>query len=602
MPWGLSYYDQICYDYRMRKLLFVFILSLVFFLIVAIFVFRPGYSRPNIILISIDTLRRDHVGIYGYKRDTTPTIDAVAREGIYFENAVSAAPWTLPAHMSMLTGLPPSIHSIENQTDKLSKKTQIVAELFKAQKYKTAGIITLPFVSAKYGFSKGFDQYIQLFNQKSKEVTGHVLKWLQGNKDQRFFLFLHFCDVHWPYSPPVEYAQRFGVDTAKDRWKRFGRFRFLKKFCDPGIPMPENVKKNTIALYDGEIRSVDFNISRIITFLQKENIYDNTILVITSDHGEEFKDHNSFGHAHTFYSELINVPLIIRFPKEIRGGLKVNEPVITSDIPLTLLNAARIKTPHQFKKYSVDLGRYFNRGTLKKNPNRELLIESARGGPKRLAIIKNGYKYFPPFKFHPPRLEHKWIQMSEGLYNIFKDTGDLNNLVGGASPGEEVAFVRKHLKSALSRYVRNNVKEIKLVFSTARNSSGDSINYRGYVQLAHEPGHLPFGIDFSNMDFLDTTGIDGRFKFNIHVKSSSKRIYLPISNKAKKIIIEIHRDGHMLVKKSLKPPGLKEVIVLLTELENRGKIYLEGSILDTSAGNLTLSDKEKKQLEALGYL
>jgi arylsulfatase A-like enzyme len=586
----------------MRKLLPVFLVSLVFFLILAIFVFRSESTKPNIILISIDTLRQDHVGIYGYKRNTTPTIDDIAREGIYFKNAVSAAPWTLPAHMSMLTGLPPSIHSIENHTNKLSKDIQIVAELFKAQKYKTAGIITLPFVSAKYGFSKGFDEYVQRVTRKSKKVTDYVLNWLQNNKNQRFFLFIHFCDVHLAYGPPVEYAKMFGVDTTKDSWRYYGRFMFLKKFFDPAIPMPKNVKKNMIGLYDGEIRSVDFNISRLIKFLERENIYDNTILVITSDHGEEFKEHNSLGHAHTFYAEVINVPLIIRFPGKIRGGLKVNEPVITSDIPLTLLNMAKIKAPHQFKKYSVDLGSYFNRSSLKKNPNRELLVETTSNGPKRLAIIKNGYKYIAPFKFHPRKMEHKWIQIPESIYNMFKDTKDLKNLVRSPSPGKEVSFIQKNLKSALSRYVRKNVKGIKLVFSTAKNSSGDSINYRGYVQFVHEPGVLPFGIDFSDQDFLDTAEIDGRFKFNIFVKSSSKRIYLPISNKTEEIIIEIHQDGHMLVKKSLKPPELKEVILLLPDLENRGKIYLEGGILDTSAGKLTLSEKEKKQLETLGYL
>jgi len=528
---------------------FILIIGLV--LLVSLFKFRS--PEPNIILISIDTLRQDHVGIYGYKRNTTPTIDKIAKEGIFFENAFSSASWTLPAHMSMFTGLPPSVHSVEKKTNKLSKNIQTLTQLIKSKGYKTAAIVTLPFVSAKYGFARGFDKFTEIFKKKSRIVSDNALSWLKTNKDKQFFLFLHFCDVHWPYLPPAKFAEEFGIDTKNSKWREWGRLVSLRKFSDPEIPMSKKMRKNVIGLYDGEILNVDDKISRIINYLKKENIYENTILIITSDHGEEFKEHNSFGHGHSLYSEVINVPLIIRFPKKIKSNIKTKDPVIISDIPLTLLNMLDISPPPQFEKYSVNLEKYFNGSQDKKTGERKLFVESILGsGPKRFAIIKRNHKYFASYKFHPLKKNHKWIQIPESLFDIMNDPKDLINISPDKTSDKKISFLQKNLKSHLNRYIMKNVKGVQLVFSPSRDSTGESINYRGYVQFDHdlegrpfgvnfsgldfldaEEGR-PFGVNFSGLDFLDAEEINGRFKFSIDVKSSSKRIYMPIFDRKKK--------------------------------------------------------------------
>ena len=590
--------------FNMKKLVYFFVLTLIIVLLLSVFIFKQTSQKPNIILISIDTLRRDHVGIYGYKKNTTPTIDNIAKEGIYFENAFSASSWTLPAHMSMFTGLPPSIHSVEEKTNTLSKDIQTVTQLIKLKKYKTAAIVTLLFVSSKYGFDAGFDKFFERFKKKADIITDNALGWLKKNNNQPFFLFLHYWDAHWPYLPPEKYAEMFGVNTKNTRWRKWGRLQFLRKYSDPRIPMSENVKKNVIALYDGEIRNVDYNINRIITYLKKKDIYNNTIFVITSDHGEEFKEHNSFGHGHSLYSEVINVPLIIRFPSKIKSGLKIREPVITSDIPLTLLNLLKIKPPTQFKKYSINLEQYFT-GSLKNTiKDRKIFVESKLGsGPNRFAIIKRNHKYFASYKFHSLIKNYQWIQIPESLYDILKDPGDLKNLIStGVSMRGGGISIQRNLKSSLNRYISKNVKGIQLVFMPPSRLPVKSITYTGYVQFDYDLEDRPFGVNFSNLDFIDVEEIDGHFKFSICVKSSSKRIYLPISNRTKEIEINISQSDKMLIQKLVLPPKMNKSIQLVPETKYNGEIYLKGDISSTTREKVSISDKEKKMLETLGYI
>ncbi len=588
----------------MRRIIPVTGIGLLLLFFMTILLVKPAASPPNIILISIDTLRRDHVGIYGYHRPTTPAIDAAAREGVIFKHAYTPAPWTLPAHMSLFTGLPPSVHAVDTRTQKLGGGIQTVTELFRGHGYHTAGFITLPYVAGKYGFSRGFEHFEECFNTRAPGVTDNALRWLekhslQKNSEKPFFLFIHFCDVHWPYIPPPGYAEMFGVDTSTPKWERTGRLMFLKKFSLPGTPMPEHIKKKVLGLYDGEIRCTDDHIRRIITRLEKSGAYDNTILAITSDHGEEFKEHNSFGHAHSFYSEVINVPLIIRFPKKIKGGLTVNEPVTTSDIPFTLLALSGLEAPPQFQKYSVDLGRYFSGKPAKRLSGRKLWMESAYAGPKRFALLENGYKYFPPYRFTPPKKNDYWVPVRESLFNIFSDPGDLDNLAGPARTP-----LLERLRLTLHRWVRQKARGVKLVFSPGRPSthSHSPAVYTGSIRVHHQPGDLPFGQGFSLEDSLSPAGTEEGFSFNISMGPRCKHIYLPFSTGGEQISIRIRRNGEPCVQESLPAPAPGESITLYMDAGSGKKITLAGDIPETAREKSTLTEKEKKLLESLGYI
>ena len=196
-----------------------------------------GETRPSILLISIDTLRRDHVGTYGHPRPTTPVLDALASEGAAFENAVSTSNWTLPAHMSMWTGLSPSAHQVEDDRDGLAPEVLTFVETLRENGYATAGFASHAYLEARYGFSRGFDRYAVGIDQRAETVSRQAVAWLDSEPEP-FFLFLHYFDPHWDYRPPIGFDTRFGA-----RRPGAGRFRTLAPFFDPEHSMPGSLRR-----------------------------------------------------------------------------------------------------------------------------------------------------------------------------------------------------------------------------------------------------------------------------------------------------------------------------------------------------------------------
>ena len=285
-------------------------------------------ARPNIILLSIDTLRADRVGAYGYNRPTTPFIDSLAKESVVFRNTVTAAPWTLPSHVTMFTGLYPTSHGVVQAHDKISKDLPLLAEILKRAGYKTAAFTGGGYVSAGYGFSRGFSTFVQNRHLASDgfdfgntvERAEELLK-SRGDDKRPYFIFLHTYDVHCPYAVPEKYQQLF--KSSAD-------------YIDPGhcgedyynkLSLTESQGKYLADQYDGSIRAVDDTLSGFVKFLETQPDYDNTILIITSDHGEEFLEHGLVGHQHSLYRALLMVPLIMHVPgvapKEVHGSVSL---------------------------------------------------------------------------------------------------------------------------------------------------------------------------------------------------------------------------------------------------------------------------------------
>jgi len=392
----------------------------------------------NIILISIDTMRADHLGCYGYGRPTTPNIDELSRDSALFLNTLSPAPFTLPAHMSMLTGLVPTNHQVLYVYQSLDPAVTTLADVLRASGYLTAAYTDGALVSARYGFSKGFESFheesLGYFIPNSAELLyKKASSWINKNQALQFFLFLHTYQPHDPYKSPPPLGQIFlGKD---DIWKSAD----LNEILGRGHPhlfqeLKPSERENLMALYDGDIRYADESLIKpLIGELKRLNLYETTMIVLTSDHGEEFFEHGGWAHSLTLYNEEIKVPLIIKYPHSKNRGKRVTQYRGLIDIMPTILEEAGLGA----SGLKLD-GRSVS-GILKKREKEERAYMSFRGDsivngalPKRVGIIRSPYKFilnekyptqaFEYFSPPPPHLE------LQELYNLNLDPLEKRNL------------------------------------------------------------------------------------------------------------------------------------------------------------------------------
>lgn len=305
-------------------------------------------NRPSVILISIDTLRADHIHGYGYGPETTPTLDALMRRGVSFTNAITSAPWTLPSHMSLFTSLYPHTHGVTAELLALGEGVAVLAEPLKEAGYKTAGFATMPHLSPRHGFGRGFDLYI------CEEVRAPValergLKWLGQAGSEDFFLFLHLFDVHSDYAPLPHYLKMFESSYEGDI---DGKGETLYKVRAGDISLSEEDLRHLVALYDAEIRQLDSALEMFFNALEKRDMLSDTIIIITSDHGEEFLDHGGVLHGQTLYDELVKVPLIVAGPG-IPEGKSIGKQVQLIDVMPTILELCGAGVPSKAEGRSL---------------------------------------------------------------------------------------------------------------------------------------------------------------------------------------------------------------------------------------------------------
>ncbi len=294
-------------------------------------------SGTNLILISIDCLRADHVGAYGYRRPTTPNLDAFARESTLFRDAMAVSSYTLPTHASMLTGLPPSFHGA-TQRRRISRSVESLPELLSSAGYGVQGVVSAPFLAPVYGFADGFDTY-KLSSARAAGLVDKALELLDEGAGFPRFLFLHLFDAHHPYSPPGEYIERFGGRTADIS-------KLHAKIQKGIVPASDAIVEQARSLYDGEIAYVDHELGRFFEELRKRGLYDSSLVVVTADHGEEFGEHGVFYHGVSLYEPAIRVPLLIRHPD--RRAARVAQPVEVAGLAARLLEEVSPEAPPPF--------------------------------------------------------------------------------------------------------------------------------------------------------------------------------------------------------------------------------------------------------------
>ncbi|HEU5119239.1 MAG TPA: sulfatase, partial [Isosphaeraceae bacterium] len=353
-------------------------------------------GSPNVLLIVLDTVRADHLSLYGYDRETTPRLDALARGGVTFEMARSPAPWTLPAHASIFTGRWPNELHIGTPSQPLDATYPTLAEFFASQGYETAGFVgNTNYCNTWFGLNRGFQHYEDFYDKNSdisvmsalrssylgrkavslvveppynarsdspnppkdaRKINRDFGRWLEGRQDRPFFAFLNYFDAHDPYLTPPDSHKHFGVVPESDEDR--DRIRFWDKFMvdhaqNLALAPPERDLALAKDAYDDSLYALDERLGELFDALERQGILQNTIVVVTSDHGEEFGAHNLYGHGMSLHRGQVHVPLMIVAPKGVPHGRKVPEVVSTRSIAATLADLTGLSERSPFPGRSL---------------------------------------------------------------------------------------------------------------------------------------------------------------------------------------------------------------------------------------------------------
>ena len=293
-------------------------------------------KKPNILLITVDTTRADHLPSYGYKGVRTPNLDSLAKQGVLFRQCATTAPLTLPAHSSIMTGTYPTYHGVRiNGNTALSAEHLTLAEEFSANGYRTGAFVGAFVLDGRWGLNQGFDHYDDQFDLKkykkldlglvqrpANQVVDAALGWLDGEKEKPFFAWVHLYDPHTPYAPPEPYRSEYG-------------------------------STGVLGLYDGEIAFMDEQIGRCLAWLNQNGLREKTIVVVMGDHGEGLGDHGEMTHGYFIYDSAVHVPFIMSAPVQEWSGLEIASQVRTIDLYPTLLQASGIAIPKQVQGTSL---------------------------------------------------------------------------------------------------------------------------------------------------------------------------------------------------------------------------------------------------------
>jgi arylsulfatase A-like enzyme len=392
-------------------------------------------SRPDVLLVLVDTLRADHLSAYGYGLPTSPAVDRMASEAESFTRAFAPAPWTRPSCGALLTSRYPREIGLSDMWSPLPKEIPILPQLLQAEGYATAGIVSSVQLSPPFGFAKGFDvldigtsylrwtgatqalgrlgvisrsEYYPRYD--ARQLTDRAIEWLERQpRDRPVFMYLHYSDPHEPYQPP----------PLDDRWREFASDQALRLETPPSGPPTDGRTFSTaereavIARYDAEIAFFDAQFGRLLDHLKTRGRYEETLLILTADHGEEFQEHGGWLHAHTLYNELLHVPLIIKYPRRLAGvnGRVTEQPASLIDVVPTIREVLGAAWPLSAFRGESLLGR-----------------EVAPGGQTRAVYADNGSPPLRALLWGPDKLiqrldEHGNV-VGEEHYSLPRDFGE----------------------------------------------------------------------------------------------------------------------------------------------------------------------------------
>ena len=437
---------------------------------------NPG--APNVLLIVMDTVRAENLSLYGYDRATTPVLQNLSQQGIVFQEAISTAPWTLPSHASIFTGYWHHELSADWETP-LDSTYPTLAEVLQAQGYETAGFVgNNIYVSYEHGLNRGFVHfedydtsagqtfvssslgralgcwrqlgpgcilrkltgYFEILGRKSaQEVNQETLNWISGHQQKPYFIFINYFDAHAPYLPPKPYDRLFGP----------ARPPFSKVFIEglgawDGTPAETQREEYE---YDGAINYVDHEIGMLLDQMRAQGLLDNTLIIITSDHGEEFHEHNVMSHGNSLYRQSVQVPLMMIYPGHLPSGATVSDPISLRNIPSTVMDLLGLQAASPFPGSSLTA--YLDNAGNASAGNDEILLSE-------VTHISSRPSYYPISKGDMKSIEFdglRYIQNSDGteeLYDFNTDPEEKNNLVNTLEGQAALPQFRSLLESILS--------------------------------------------------------------------------------------------------------------------------------------------------------
>jgi len=445
----------------------IFISLIIFYLIN--YLTKP--RNLNVILITVDDLRQDHLGCYGYKRNTSPNIDKLAREGILFTQTICQGGWTANCLFSLITSTYPYTHGVLEWTDCLNRSLPTLASLLKSHGYYTELINGHSAANrlAEMGLVRGFDAWNDNKGEiKADKITDRAIKFLYENRNKKFFLWLHYFDPHGPYEPPPPYNKIYVDDNLYVTKKHIPVSTNNQKFLwSSAGKIPYNIQDKGItdvdyyiARYDGEIRFTDEQIGNLIRTIEELKLDKKSVIIFTADHGECLGEHDNFFMHGLLCDEILKVPLILKYPNALPANKIIKSQIGHIDIMPTLLSLLRIKTKIHME--GINLEPYIL-GFRNRFPERAIFSETSASidNPYNIIIISLRLEGWKLIVYYLSEGVNRLLDLEKvysediyskkqiyKLYNLKKDPHELVNLVNVEK--EQFSILKAKLKNWLS--------------------------------------------------------------------------------------------------------------------------------------------------------
>lgn len=540
-------------------------------------------KRPNVVVYVVDCLRFDHVGAFGYELPTTPSLDALARDSVLLEDLNACAPWTKPSTGCLFTSLLPTYHKARTVDDALPRESVTLAERFQREGYRTLAWVANPVIDPRlFLFNQGFDRWVDLrsFRERSggshinaldpdaAEITEGVVPWLRDHRDESFFLYLHSLDLHYEYRPRPPFDEEFVTEssTGLDRDRE---------------------------LYDNELAYNDREIGKLVAALKELDLYDDTVVFVTSDHGEEFGEHGSTRHGKTLYQELLHIPGILKLPGSRHAGERIEAVASNVDLPPTLLELAGAKVPEVFQGKSLVPG--IERGAV--SSSRPVFAEVVAPQFVAYSVRDERYKLIETLV---PDVEQK-------IFDLTEEPSETRNLA--AEPPEEA----RALVPELDRFLMLGQHGYHLSLLGPR--KGAHVRAELATEAAFD-SVFRFGIQTG--DVLQTSPDERRVTLEFTADDTRRHLVVQTKPEGAPVTLEVFVDGRALDLSEIRlaagetrvttmPLGPKDALVSLEDVERLlgggGSPVRLWYVPFAAGGNpVELDEETLRTLRALGYV
>ena len=529
-------------------------------------------GRPNVIVYVVDCLRADHVGTYGYDRPTTPAMDALAEDSVLLENLTACAPWTKPSTACLFTSLLPIYHQARTVDDALAQERTTLAEAFAEAGYVTAAWVANPVIDPRlFFFNQGFDRWVDLRNFEERterahintvegdaaDITESVFPWLEAHREDTFFLYLHSLDLHFGYRPRPPFDDVFVSEES--------------------VGMERERE-----LYDNELAYNDREIGKLVERLEELDLYDNTILFVTADHGEEFGEHGATRHGKTLYQQVLHIPGILKLEASRLAGTRIAALASNVDVPSTLLNLAGIEPPDVFQGRALTEAIDKGAGWTERRVFAELVA------PKFVsyAVRDERYKY----------IKNLAPELSEHLFDLDEDPGEESSLLPDAPPRamalvpDVERFVRLG-QHGLHVSVRGDTKGARVVVEARTRDDAQIVRAFRFAIVTGDTMELSLERHALELSFT--------------ADETARHLVLQTEPAGAPVTLEVRSDGNVLETREIEPSAVEVSLADAERLMNESEAndFRVFYVPFTEGRNRVKLDEEAtRNLRALGYI